>query len=98
MPKYDSSFTPPAPVARVTLTNPHTGTALNDVPMLLDSGADVTLIPEWAAVALGLDITHGGSVRDPRGPRYECSCDCCLARHEVFAAEVWYLYSVESGK
>ena len=47
MPAYDSSlFDPPAPLARVTLRALNNGNAVTDVPMLIDSGADVTLIPE----------------------------------------------------
>lgn len=62
MPHYDETlFEPPAPVAQVTLRNPDTGMVVLDVPMLLDSGADVTLIPK---VALNnLDIS---SVQDKR--------------------------------
>lgn len=55
MPAYDDvSFDPPAPLARVTLRNPDSRDALSDVPMLLDSGADVTLIPQTSVGALGL--------------------------------------------
>ncbi len=54
MPAYDSiRFDPPAPLAYVTLRNPETRAVLSDVPMLLDSGADVTLIPQAAADELG---------------------------------------------
>jgi predicted aspartyl protease len=50
MPAYDTDrFDPPAPVASVTLKNPATGASLSDVPMLMDSGADVTLIPREVA-------------------------------------------------
>jgi predicted aspartyl protease len=46
MPKYDAEdFEPPAPVATVSLRNPATGASLSDVPMLIDTGADVTLLP-----------------------------------------------------
>ena len=42
--KYDANqFDPPAPVAHVTLRHPATGVSISDVPMLLDTGADVTL-------------------------------------------------------
>ncbi len=55
MPTYDANaFDPPAPVAQATLRNPQTGDVLSAVPMLLDSGADVTLIPSLAANQLGL--------------------------------------------
>ena len=46
MPRYDDvRFSPPAPVAAVTVRVPLTGDAVADVPMLIDTGADVTLTP-----------------------------------------------------
>ncbi|MCW3132815.1 MAG: aspartyl protease family protein [Methanophagales archaeon] len=57
MPAYDSAmFDPPAPVARVILRNPGNGATWSDVPMLLDSGADVTLIPQTSIDRLGLTV------------------------------------------
>ena len=55
MPDYDAKqFTPPAPLAMVTVrTRDHARTA-PDVPMLVDSGADCTLIPRACAERLGL--------------------------------------------
>ncbi len=56
MPKYDAeNFDPPAPVANVTLRNPATGASLSDVPMLIDTGADVTLLPREYAERLGIE-------------------------------------------
>ena len=55
MPAYDSSlFNPPAPLAKVTLRNRDNGNILLDAPMLLDTGADVTLIPQSSVSQLGL--------------------------------------------
>jgi hypothetical protein len=55
MPAYDrTQFDPPAPLASVTLRNPHTGAISQDVPMLLDSGADVSLIPRFALAQSGI--------------------------------------------
>lgn len=55
MPDYDSVlFTPPAPVALVTLRNPESGAMQMDVPMLLDTGADVSLIPQASIGSLAL--------------------------------------------
>jgi hypothetical protein len=57
MPNYDtSSFDPPAPVARVTLRHPHNGATVSDVPLLLDTGADVTLLPRTAVERLGVPL------------------------------------------
>lgn len=55
MPDYDSElFTPPAPLARVTPRNPESGATQTDVPMLLDTGADVSLIPQASISSLAL--------------------------------------------
>ena len=55
MPTYDGQhFDPPAPSASVTLRNPQTGAFLPDVSLLIDTGADVTLLPRSAVEQLGL--------------------------------------------
>jgi hypothetical protein len=57
MPSYDASdFDPPAPVARVTLRHPHSGATVSDVSVLLDTGADVTLLPRTAVERLGVPL------------------------------------------
>jgi len=53
MPRYDASrYNPPAPVAFVSLQRSG-GQPLHDVPLLIDTGADVTLIPRWAVARVG---------------------------------------------
>jgi hypothetical protein len=55
MPEYDGNiFDPPAPVVRVTLRNPHSKATMENVPMLLDSGADATLLPLSFTKQLGI--------------------------------------------
>ena len=57
MPGYDATqFQPPAPVAFVTLRNPQTGKTLADVTMLLDTGADVTLLSRSIIDALTISV------------------------------------------
>src|SRR5580765_3929033 len=46
-------FDPPAPVAYVTLRDPQLDTIVTDVPLLLDTGADVSLVPHYAVQQLG---------------------------------------------
>jgi predicted aspartyl protease len=54
MPRYDASaYDPPAPVAIVTLRPvpggaSSAGDSVQDVPLLIDTGADVTLLPRSA--------------------------------------------------
>lgn len=55
MPDYDATqFAPPAPLARVTIRARDRAKAVSDVPMLIDSGAAATLIPQACADWLGL--------------------------------------------
>jgi predicted aspartyl protease len=54
MPSYDAAdFDPPAPVALATLRNPHSAEMGLDVRLLLDTGADITLLPRTAIERLG---------------------------------------------
>jgi len=68
MPSYDAShFDPPAPVAQVTLRNSHSGATVSDVRLLIDTGADITLLPRTAVEQLGVPILAGHC-------RRECVC------------------------
>ncbi len=52
--KYDGlRFDPPAPLAFVELRDSESARIESNVPMLIDSGADVTLVPRFAVDALG---------------------------------------------
>jgi len=58
MPKYDEiNFNPPAPVASVKLENLETGEIVTEVSMLVDTGADITLLPK--SIVEGLAIRFG---------------------------------------
>ena len=55
MPGYDAlHYDPPAPVAQVMLRAAD-GAIVSDVLMLLDTGADATLIPRSAVARLGIN-------------------------------------------
>ena len=55
MPEYDAeNYNPPAPVAYVILRNPATGVTLSNVPMLIDTGSDATLLPSDVVEKLGV--------------------------------------------
>src|SRR5436309_3177639 len=55
MPSYDAlNFDPPAPTAQVILRDPHGGAMVSDVLLLLDTGADTTLLPRTAVERLGV--------------------------------------------
>ena len=57
MAAYDSDlFDPPAPLAHITLRAIQTRKIITDVPMLIDSGSDLTLIPEASVAELGPNL------------------------------------------
>ena len=60
MPNYDASrYDPPAPIAQVTLRNMNSGALLPNVFLLVDTGADITLLPRSAAERLGVNPVSG---------------------------------------
>lgn len=57
MPSYNGDlFSPPAPLVHVTLRNPDNSQLVADVPMLLDTGADVTLLPRKSVEQLNIKL------------------------------------------
>src|SRR6185437_14068090 len=54
-------FDPPAPIAAVTIRNRSSGQEIRDVPMLLDTGADVTLLPQGFVERIGISIDSTNS-------------------------------------
>ena len=56
MPKYDTLSSPPAPVAVAELRHPETGALFGNLPMLLDTGADVTLLPRSLIAQFGIPL------------------------------------------
>jgi len=64
MPDYDGSrFEPPAPVARVSLRNPDSHETINNILMVIDTGADMTFIPGSAVNELDLQRASGEGYR-----------------------------------
>jgi len=60
--KYSETYHPPAPVARIKLRNPETLETIADVPMLLDTGADITLLPKSFCDKIGVKISDTESL------------------------------------
>jgi predicted aspartyl protease len=51
---YNQQITPPAPFVHVTIQPPEGAIASSDLPALLDTAADITVIPDRVAVELRL--------------------------------------------
>ena len=62
MQAYDAArFDPPAPLALVSVQSEPPGVVIHDIPMLLDTGADVSLLPR----------SHVASLVSPEAKQYE---------------------------
>ncbi len=59
--RYNQQVIPPAPFVHVTIRPPDRRTALADLPALLDTAADISVIP--AAIAEQLGLVPLGEVR-----------------------------------
>lgn len=62
MTKYDRSFDPPAPLAEIALRNIETGERIKIISVLLDTGADISLLPLSAIKKLRIK-TSGEKVK-----------------------------------
>jgi hypothetical protein len=60
--KYSETYYPPAPIAKIKLRNPETLEIIADVPMLLDTGADITLLPKSFCDEIGVKISETESL------------------------------------
>jgi hypothetical protein len=55
MPDYNKTqYNPAAPAARVTLRNPEGNRELSDYELLIDTGADATVLPQAVLTPLGV--------------------------------------------
>ena len=58
MPSYDDRLhDPPAPVALVVLRSSQGGAEVADVSLLIDTGADITLLPRLTVERLGIEAS-----------------------------------------
>ena len=64
---FDRQFTPPAPVADVIVTNPVSVIGSGVLPGKLDTGADLTVIPESLVAELGLIVRGFTMEHSPSG-------------------------------
>jgi len=55
--KYSETYNPPAPLAKIKLRNPKSLEIIADVPMLLDTGSDITLLPKSFCEKIGAEIS-----------------------------------------
>jgi hypothetical protein len=60
--KYSETYSPPASIAKVKLRNPETLQSIADVPMLLDTGSDITLLSRKYCDEIGVEVSETESL------------------------------------
>lgn len=83
MQSYDAArFDPPAPLALVSVKSEQMGLEFHDVPVLLDTGADVSLLPR----------SHVAALATPDAKEYELEAfDGAKSTAPAITAEVQFL-------
>lgn len=56
--QYNESYDPPAPIAKIKIRNPETLEVIADIPMLLDTGSDITLLPRSFCESINIEISE----------------------------------------
>jgi hypothetical protein len=56
MTSYNDLYEPPAPFSLITLRNIETSETARNVPMLLDTGSDITLLPLTYCTSIGIQV------------------------------------------
>jgi hypothetical protein len=56
--KYSQAYAPPAPIAHVKLRNPETLESISNIPMIMDTGSDITLLPKNLCEQIGVEISQ----------------------------------------
>ena len=66
---YSPRYHPPMPVAEIALGAPEADFTLGALPAIVDTGADITLVPRDYLIRLGAPVVAGGYLRSPWGER-----------------------------
>ncbi len=88
---YSQRYAPPMPAIEVALGAPETGCSLGPLTAILDTGADISIVPREYLVQLRAPVVGGGHLRSPWGERqpvkiYEL--DLCVAGQVLSQVEV----------
>jgi hypothetical protein len=94
MQAYDAArFDPPAPLALVTVQAERLGIVIHDVPVLLDTGADVSLLPRSQVAhspRLMRSNTSWKHSTEQRAPRRPSPLNCSSSASPFAGSSCWW--------
>lgn len=88
---YNSRYYPPMPAVEVALGAPEADFSLGPLSSVIDTGADITIVPKEYLVRLGAPVVASGYLRSPWGERqrvkiYEVNVR--VGEHDLYQVEV----------
>ncbi len=88
---YSQRYTPPMPAIEVALGAPEAGCSLGPLTAIVDTGADISIVPREYLTQLRAPVVGAGHLRSPWGERqpikiYEL--DVCIAGQLLSQVEV----------
>lgn len=88
---YDSRYHPPMPVVEVALGVSEGDFPLEPLPSIIDTGADITIVPREYLMRLDAPVVASGYLRSPWGGRssvkiYEVNVR--VGEHDLYGVEV----------
>jgi predicted aspartyl protease len=66
---YSARYQPPMPIVEIALGAPEADLSLGPLPAVLDTGADITVVPQEYLIRMEAPVVAGGYLRSPWGER-----------------------------
>lgn len=88
---YDSRYHPPMPVVEVALGTSGGEFPLGPLPSVIDTGADITIVPREYLMRLNAPVVASGYLRSPWGGRHSVKIyevNVRIGGHDLYDVEV----------
>jgi predicted aspartyl protease len=88
---YSNRYHPPMPAVEVALGTPGADFSLGPLPSIIDTGADITIVPREYLMHLNAPVVASGHLRSPWGGRYSVKLyevNVRVGGHNLYEVEV----------
>jgi len=88
---YSTRYYPPMPAVEVALGAPEADYSLGPLSSIIDTGADITIVPREYLMRLNAPVVGSGHLRSPWGGRYNVKIyevNMRVGEHDLYEVEV----------
>ncbi len=88
---YSARYYPPMPAAEVALGVPGADFSMGPLPTIIDTGADITVVPRQYLMRLEAPVVASGYLRSPWGGRHDVKIyevNLRIGEHDLYEVEV----------